>query len=126
MTAPTYVQSGHVDNAAGSVTSIAYQFTSAQTAGNCNIVFVSHLDSQLITSVLDTKGNAYALIGSAHPYNATNNAWAYIMEVYVAANIVGASANSNTVTVNFSASANFQLIACAEYSGANAISPVDG
>src|SRR5262249_37087709 len=75
----------------------------AQAAGNMNVVVVGWNDSTAtVSSVTDTKGNAYALaIGP------TVLAGQASQSIYFAPNIVAAASGANTVTVRFSAAANF-------------------
>ena len=58
---PAFVQKNSADPQAPQ-TSVAVQFTSAQTAGDLNVVVVGWNDStSSVSSVTDTKGNVYQL-----------------------------------------------------------------
>ena len=104
-----------------SVSSVTVTFTGTQTAANLNVVVVGWHDSAAtVSSVVDSKGNAYAIavgptVSSTHGSET----------IYYAANIVAAAANANTVTVTFSASASKPDVRIAEYSGIVTSSPVD-
>lgn len=102
--------------------SVAVAYTLAQTAGNLNVVVVGWNDSTAtLSSVSDTQGNVYspALAPTVQTGTATQ-------VIYYAKNIAGAAAGANTVTVTFSAAANFPDIRIAEYTGVDPVSPLDG
>ncbi len=100
-----------------SASSLATAYLSAQTAGNLNIVAVGWNDTtSAVTSVKDSKGNAYArAIG---PTAGT----ALTQSIYYAKNIVG---GSNTVTVTFSKAAAYPDVRVLEYSGVDSANPLD-
>lgn len=105
-----------------SKSSVAVTFGKAQVAGNLNVIVVGWNDSTAtITSVTDTRGNAYQL--AAAPTVMSGH---LSQAIYYAAGIPGATAGSNTVTVNFSAAAVFVDVRIAEYSGIATASPLDG
>ena len=104
-----------------SPTSVALKYTAAQTAGNLNVVVVGWNDTtSQVQQVVDSSGNIYQLaVGpTVRPGTATQS-------IYYAANIAAAPANTNTVTVTFSAAAAFPDVRIAEYSGIAAVNPVD-
>ncbi|MEO8676982.1 MAG: PKD domain-containing protein, partial [Casimicrobiaceae bacterium] len=96
-------------------------FTSAQTAGNLNVVVVGWGDATaVVTSVTDSKGNVYA-----RAVGPTTMAGPLNQSIYFAKNIAAAAANANTVTVRFNVPAQYPDIRVVEYSGIDKISPVD-
>ncbi len=73
----------------------------------------------LVTSVTDSKGNAYNLaIGPTVLSGQASQA------IYFAPNIASATANSNIVTVRFSAAAVYPDVRILEYSGLDPVSPL--
>src|SRR4051794_27941733 len=104
-----------------SPTSVTVTYTSAQTAGNLNVVVVGWNNSTAtVNTVTDSKGNAYAL--AVGPTVLTGF---LSQSVYYAKNIASATAGSNTVTVQFAGAAAFPDIRILEYSGADLVNPVD-
>ena len=104
-----------------SPTSVAVKYTSAQTAGNLNVVVVGWNDSTAtVSSVSDSAGNVYQ-----RAVGPTTVAGFLSQSIYYAANIVSSAANTNTVTVQFSVGAAFPDIRILEYSGADQVNPVD-
>src|SRR5216684_2047439 len=102
-------------------TSVTITYTAAQTAGDLNVVVVGWNDTTAkVSSVVDSKGNTYAL--AAAPVVQTGVA---TQAIYYAKNIVSAAAGANTVTVTFSVAANFADIRIAEYSGIDPVNPLD-
>jgi fibronectin type 3 domain-containing protein len=120
--APTinYVQSNYATPQANE-TNTTVPFTSAQTAGDLNVVVVGWASSaSTITSVTDKSGNSYTLavgptLVSGYVYQS----------IYYAKNIKAAAAGANAVTVNFSPAALGPDIRILEYSGADPTNPVD-
>jgi fibronectin type 3 domain-containing protein len=101
-------------------TSVPVAFTGPQTAGNLNVVAVGWSDSTAtITSINDTGGNQYILAAGPTIIAGTST-----LSTYYAKNIHASAAN-NTVTVTFSAAANFPDVRILEYSGADQTNPVD-
>lgn len=99
-------------------TSLAASFTAAQGAGNLNVVVIAWLNNTAhVQSVTDTRGNLYQLV--AGPTTVAGEA---TQAMYYAA---GIAAGSNTITVTFTAQAPFPDLRIAEYSGVDAIQPVD-
>ncbi len=74
----------------------------------------------MITSVTDTKGNAYALA-----VGPTLLSGSLSQSIYYAKNIAAAGAGANTVTVKFSTMANYPDIRILEYSGLDTNNPLD-
>ena len=105
----------------GTSTQVAVTYTKAQTAGNLNVVVVGWNDSTAqVSSVTDSKGNAYALAVGPTVQSGTAS-----QAIYYAKNIVAATAGGNTVTVVFNTGANSPDIRIAEYSGVDPANPVD-
>jgi len=105
-------------------------YTAAQTAGNLDVVVVGWWDSTpRVQSVTDTKGNTYTLATGpttqtycpSKTYPGTTQTQA----VYYAKNIGSAAASGNTVTVTFTAALGSATVRIAEYSGLDAVNPVD-
>ena len=116
----TYVQSAYAVPQSSQAT-VNVTFTSAQTAGNLNVVVVGWNDSTAtVSSVRDSKGNVYT-----RAVGPTVVSGFLSQSVYYAKNIVAAGAAGNTVTVTFSAAAAFPDIRILEYSGADPNNPVD-
>jgi len=116
----SFVQSNYADPQS-SPTSVAVVFSSAQLAGDLNVVVVGWNDTtRTVSSVTDTKGNVYQ-----RAVGPTTVAGALSQSIYYARNIVAAAAGSNTVTVVFSGAPAFPDIRILEYSGADPATPVD-
>ena len=97
--------------------SVAITYSTAQTAGNLNVVSVMWGDrTSVVSSVTDSQGNSYAL--AAGPAMAT----ALTSAIYYAKNI---ASGSNTVTVRFNQTAGFPNVNVLEYSGLDTASPLD-
>src|SRR5437660_1116792 len=76
-------------------TRVAVVYTLAQTAGNLNVVVVGWNDSTAtVSSVMDSKGNGYAVAAPAVVQSGTAT-----QAIYYAKNIASAAAGANTVTV---------------------------
>jgi len=102
-------------------TQVAVTYTQAQTAGNLNVVVVGWNDATAqLTSVADSKGNAYLLAVGPTVQSGTAT-----QAIYYARNIAAAAANSNTVTVMFNMGANSPDVRIAEYSGLDPLNPLD-
>ena len=100
---------------------VAVPYTLAQSAGDLNVVVVGWSDStSQVQSVVDSKGNAY--VRAVGPTVLSGVA---TQSIYYAPNIVGAPANSNTVTVTFNAAVAFADVRIAEYGGIATANPVD-
>ncbi len=100
---------------------VTVTFNSAQTLGNLNVVIVGWNDSTTtVSSVADTKGNAYAVAAAAIVQSGTAS-----QAIYYAKNIATAAGGANTVTVTFSVAARFPDIRIAEYSGIDTVNPLD-
>jgi fibronectin type 3 domain-containing protein len=118
--APAYVQGNSADPQ-GSFTTTQVKFNGAQAAGNLNVIAVGwNNTTSTVVSVVDSKGNPYALAVGPTSYPGVLS-----QSIYYAKNIVAAAAGSNTVTVTFSASTAYPDIRIAEYSGINGANPVD-
>ena len=103
-------------------TSVPVVYSSAQNAGDLNVVIVGwyRAPGVSVSSVTDSKGNGYALaVGpTVNPSVATES-------IYYARNIAPAAAGANTVTVKFSGSVPEADIRILEYSGIDTINPLD-
>jgi hypothetical protein len=102
-------------------TSVAVIFTAAQTAGDLNVVAVGWYNTTAqIVSVTDSKGNDYALAAgpTTHPEAGTH-------AMYYAANITGAAAGTNTVTVTFNGAVPYPDVRIAEYGGIDPVNALD-
>src|SRR6266542_2916444 len=98
---------------------VTVAFPAAQTAGNLNVVVIGWKDSKAsITSVTDTKGNAYALAVGPTVRSAKAT-----QAIYFAKNIFGAA--TNTVTVRFTVAAAYPDIRILEYGGLDPTNPLD-
>ena len=117
---PAFVQ-GNYATPQSAQASVSVPFTSAQGAGDLNVVVVGWNDSTAtVKSVTDSSGNVYQLAIGPTVYSG-----AATQSIYYAFNIVGAGANANTVTVTFNGSAAAADIRILEYSGIAATSPLD-
>src|SRR5262250_1353542 len=104
-----------------SAATVSVPYTSAQFAGDLNVVVVGWNDATAqVSSVTDTRGNPY--VRAVGPTVRSGSA---TQSIYYAANIAAAGANSNTVTVTFSTAASFPDIRIAEYRGVATANPVD-
>lgn len=113
----TYVQSNY-SVPQSSPGSVSVPFTSSQTAGDLNVVVVGWNNTTAkLSSVTDTKGNAYALAAGPTTVSGTLS-----QSIYVAKNI---AAGTNTVTVVFSTGVSSPDVRILEYAGADLSNPVD-
>src|SRR5450432_3445857 len=104
-----------------SPTSVAVKYAKAQVAGDLNVVAICWFNSTSnVTSVVDTKGNAYAVAAPVVRYAGGPAS----CTMYYAPHILAAAANGNTVTVTFSPKVLDPDVRIAEYSGL-ATSPLD-
>src|SRR5258708_4013457 len=116
-----FAQSNSATPQSSSQATVTVTYTAAQTLGNLNVVVVGWNDSTAtVTSVVDSRGNAYALAASPVVQSATAS-----QAIYYAKNILAAAAGANTVTVTFNVGARFPDIRVAEYSGLDTVSPLD-
>jgi len=105
-----------------SATTVGVAFSSAQSAGNLNVVVVGWNDAtRTVQSVTDSKGNAYVL--AVGPTVLTGK---LTQSIYYAKNIAAAVAGANVVTVTFSGAANYPDVRVAEYRGLDPVNPLDG
>jgi chitodextrinase len=123
----SYVQSNSVSPNNSSLSTLSSTFTSAQTAGNFNVVAVGFGSNTAvgISSVTDSKGNTYTLAVGPTFTNWGGAATGGTTAIYYAKNIVAAAAGANTVTVTFAGAVGFPDIRMAEYSGIDTTSPLD-
>jgi IPT/TIG domain len=114
----TFVQENS-NAVAASTNSVSVTYTTAETAGNLNIVVVGWSDtSSSVTSVVDDNTNTYVLAGTSAG-NGVSQA------IYYAPNIVLPTNSTPTITVTFNQPAGFPDIRILEYSGLSTISPLD-
>ena len=117
--APKYIQ-GHYAVPQTPQTSVTVPYSSAQTAGDLNVVVVGWNDSATrVGSLKDSKGNVYQLAVGPTVTGALSQS------IYYAKNIAAASAAANAVTVTFSGLASYPDIRILEYSGIDTVNPVD-
>jgi len=116
----TYVQQNYA-NPQTPQTSVAVKFTATQGSGDLNVVVVGWNDSiATVGTVTDSSGNVYKpAVGPTVQSGTASQA------IYYAANIVGAAANANTVTVTFTTAARYADIRILEYGGIDPNSPLD-
>jgi len=115
------VQSNSATPQSTSQPTVTVTYTAAQTLGNLNVVVVGWNDSTaIVSSVIDSRGNAYALAAGPVVQSATAS-----HAIYYAKNILAAAAGANAVTVTFSVGARFPDIRIAEYSGLDTVNPLD-
>ena len=99
--------------------SVSVSYPAAQTSGDMNVVVVGWNDTTAtVQSVKDSAGNTYSL--AIGPTSGT----ALRQSIYYAANIVGSS--GNTVTVTFSQAAAFPDVRILEYKGVTALDVTAG
>ena len=116
----TFIQQNYATPQSAKST-VPVTFTSAQTAGNLNVVVVGWNDTTAtVSSVTDSKGNVYT-----RAVGPTVRSGQLSQAIYYAKNIQAAAANTNTVTVQFSVAANYADIRILEYNGLDASNPVD-
>jgi hypothetical protein len=102
---------------------VTVTYTAAQTVGNLNVVIVGWNDTTAkVSSLTDSKGNVYQLAVGPTVLTGSNPV---SQSIYYAKNISAATAGANTVTVTFNAAAYYPDVRILEYSGIDAISPVD-
>jgi len=116
----TYVQ-GNYATPQTSQTNVPVTFTSAQIAGDLNVVVAGWNDSTAVVSaVTDSKGNTYT-----RAVGPTVQSGYASQSIYYAKNIAAAAAGANIVTVTFASAATAADIRILEYSGADPGNPVD-
>ena len=116
----SYVQGNYATPQTAQV-SVPVKFNAAQFAGDLNVVAVGWNDSKAsVSAVTDTVGNIYTLA-----VGPTSISGVASQSIYYAKNIAAAAAGTNTVTVTFSTGAVYPDIRILEYSGADAVNPVD-
>jgi chitodextrinase len=117
---PRFVQGNYATPQSGR-SSVAVPFTGAQRTGNFNAVLVGWNDTAAaVNTVTDTKGNVY--VKAIGP---TQNPGVLSQSIYYAANIAGAPAGGNTVTVTFNRSAAWVDVRILEYTGVQPVNPLD-
>ena len=115
-----YVQGGYA-NPQSPQSTVSVTYTSAQTAGNLNVVVVGWNDTTAaVSSVTDSIGNMYTLA-----VGPTQVSGQLSQSIYYARGILAAGASANTVTVRFTVAAMYADIRILEYSGLDQVNPVD-
>jgi chitodextrinase len=105
----------------GGISTASVKYTAAQTSGDLNVVIVGWSDSRAsVTAISDTAGNIYEVAAPPKVYPG-----AVTQVIYYAKNIVAMPANTNTVTVQFSAAANSPDVRILSYSGLDRTNPLD-
>ena len=117
-----YIQ-GSETAASASNDSATATFSAAQNAGDLNLVVVDWEGSVQITSVTDSSGNTYSLLGGGADILSSGNSSGIAQAIYYASNI--AASTSNTVTVNFNGSLSGLAVRLAEYGGLDPVNPID-
>jgi hypothetical protein len=116
----TYVQ-GNYSTPQAPQTTVTVSFTTAQTAGDLNVVVVGWNDTTAtVSTVKDKAGNVYT-----RAVGPTSRTGALSQSIYYAKNIASAAAGANAVTVTFSTAAAYPDIRILEYRGADPSTPVD-
>lgn len=117
-----YVQGNETDVAAGT-TSASLGYSSAQNAGDFNLVVVNWEGSGQISSLTDSSGNTYSLLGGSTDVLASGAPSTVTQASYYSSNI--AAASSNTVTASFTGSPSGIKMRVAEYRGIDPKTPID-
>ena len=119
-----FVQAVATDNgSAAASTTVAGTYASAQSVGDVIIVYVGSGSASTLTvsSITDTKGNTYTPVATDSALSGV----AYYAIVYQCIVSNSATAGSNTLTVTFGTSQQFNFLLCGEYSGVDNVTPVD-
>jgi chitodextrinase len=112
---------GNYSTPQSSTKTVTVTFAGTQAAGDFNVIAVGWNDATAtVSSVMDSKGNAYTLA-----VGPTTIPGVASQSIYYAKNIAAAAGGSNTVTVTFSTAAAYPDIRILEYSGADLSTPVD-
>jgi hypothetical protein len=118
----TYIQ-GNYSTPQSPLMTVTRPYPKAQYAGDVNVVIVGWNDATtLVRSVTDSYGNLYQL--AVGPTVLTGSG-PMSQAVYYAKNIAAASAGSNSVMVNFSATAIAVDMRILEYSGVDPVNSLD-
>src|SRR3954466_5425761 len=105
---------------------VAVTYTSAQAAGDLNVVVVGWNDTTAaVSSVTDSSGNVYTLAVGPTKNPGSAGTFSLTQAIYYARNIVGAAGGTNTVTVRFTVAAVYPDIRILEYSGLDLANPID-
>jgi len=116
---PTFVQGNSA--VPSSATTLTVPYTAAQLAGDLNVVIVGwNSGASEVTSVTDSKGNAYALAAGPTVVQGTLS-----QSIYYAKNVAAAAANGNSVTITFNTSVPFPDVRILEYGGIDTAAPLD-
>ncbi len=117
---PAFVQANYATPQMPAV-AVTVLFTTAQSAGNLNVVVVGWNDTTAsVASVSDTTGNGY--VRAVGP---TAQPGAITQSIYYAKSIGAAAAGANVVTVTFTTPAQFADVRVLEYSGIDPVNPLD-
>jgi hypothetical protein len=123
--APAYVQ-GNFAVPQKPVLTVAVGYAAAEKTGDLNVVIVGWADTtHVVSSVTDTRGNKYQLAAGPRRQSPLINPpsnFPLSQSIYYAKNIVG---GPNRVTVNFNGGTAFPDVRILEYSGIDAVNPID-
>jgi fibronectin type 3 domain-containing protein len=119
--APIAFVQGNYATPQSAQTSVAVRYAAAQRQGDLNVAVVGWNDSTAtVKSVTDTSGNTYTPVVGPTVLSGVAS-----QTIYYAANIAGAAANANTVTVAFNGTALYPDVRILEYSGVATASPFE-
>ncbi|MDQ6663692.1 MAG: Ig domain-containing protein, partial [Acidobacteriota bacterium] len=99
------------------VGSLTVAFPAGNTAGNLIVAFIRMSSAAQSVAVIDSAGNSYT-----DAVSQVQDADGHQVHIFYARNIAG---GANSVTATFSATNNHPWLAIYEYSGLNAINPLD-
>ena len=117
-----YIQGSETETSAANDSATA-TYSAAQNAGDLNLVVVSWNGSTQITSVTDSSGNTYSLLGGSTDALPSGNSPGVVQATYYASNI--AASTSNTVTASFNGALSGLSVRLAEYGGLDPVNPID-
>ncbi len=103
--APVQLLPGKIQGGTPGTNSITGSFSDAASAGDTYFIAIQLNDNTTtVTSVTDTKGDTFTQLGGGCSPKTVSGATNLTEAVYYAQNVAAAAANSNTITVNLSAS----------------------
>lgn len=118
-----YIQGTEVMTATDANNTATGAFTAAQNAGDFNLVVVNWDGATQITSMTDSSGNTYSLLGGSTDILPFGGSPGVVQATYYAKSI--AAAVNNTITVNFNGPTEGISIRLAEYAGLDPVNPID-
>jgi fibronectin type 3 domain-containing protein len=105
----------------GNQTSVSAAYSSAQTAGDLNVVVIGWSNAvATVSTIADSSGNTYVLA-----VGPTQVSGSISQSIYYAKSITGAAAGANTVKVTFNGSAPYPDLRVLEYNGLDPTNPLD-